>query len=112
MPLTPGQCRAARALLDCTQDDLAAAADVSRSTVRGFEGGQHSLHRASTAAIRRALEARGVFFLDADEHGGPGVRLGRKEPDGAGESGRGRGGGGGPEGDWEGPPAAFGTTAP
>lgn len=76
MSLTPGQCRAARALLDWTQDDLADRAEVSRSTVRNFEGGQHELQRATSAAIRRALEAAGVTFLGPDAGGGAGVRLG------------------------------------
>jgi len=75
MPLTSEQCRAARALLDWTQDDLAAHAEVSRSTVRGFEGGQHGLQRATAAAIRHVLEIAGVIFLDADADCGPGVRL-------------------------------------
>ena len=75
MPLNPEQCRAARALLDWTQDDLAARAEVSRSTVRSFETGRHDLQRATAAAIRRALEAGGVAFLDADDQGGPGLRL-------------------------------------
>lgn len=75
MPLTPQQCRAARALLDWTQDDLAERAEVSRSTVRGFESRQHELQRATAAAIRRALEAEGVVLLDADAEGGPGARL-------------------------------------
>jgi transcriptional regulator with XRE-family HTH domain len=75
MPLTPEQCRAARALLNWTQDDLAARAEVSRSTVRGFESGQHELQRASAAAILRALEGAKVVFLDADATSGPGVRL-------------------------------------
>ena len=75
MPLTSEQCRAARALLDWTQDDLAAHAEVSRSTVRGFESGQHELHRASAAAIRRALEEGGILFINADAEHGPGVRM-------------------------------------
>ncbi|WP_245613060.1 helix-turn-helix domain-containing protein [Skermanella stibiiresistens] len=61
--------------MDWTQDELAAHAEVSRSTVRGFEGGQHDLQRATTAAIRRALESGGVIFLDAEDDCGPGVRL-------------------------------------
>ncbi len=82
MSLTPGQCRAAGALLDRTQDDLAARSAVSRSTVRGVEGGQHDLQRATTAAIRRAFEAAGVVFLQAGLEGGPGLRL-RRAPGGA-----------------------------
>lgn len=75
MPLTPEQCRAARGLLDWTQENLAERAGVSRSTIRGFENGQHDLHRASTAVIRGALEAAGVILLDSDHEAGPGVRL-------------------------------------
>ena len=75
MSLTPEQCRAARALLTWTQDDLATRAEVSRSTVRGFENGQHELHRGSAAVIRGALEAAGVILIDPNEDAGPGVRL-------------------------------------
>ena len=53
MPLTAPHCRAARALLDWTQADLATAAAVSPGTVRGFEAGHHALHRATAAAIRQ-----------------------------------------------------------
>ncbi|BDG74257.1 helix-turn-helix domain-containing protein [Roseomonas fluvialis] len=75
MSLSPAQCRAARALLAWTQDDLAERAQVSRGTIRGFETGQHALQRATAAAIRRALEAGGVALVEADGGGGPGVRF-------------------------------------
>jgi|SoiMethySBSTD1v2_1073268.scaffolds.fasta_scaffold1929751_1 transcriptional regulator with XRE-family HTH domain len=75
MPLTPHQCRAARGLLEWTQEQLAKAAGVSRSTVRGFENGQHELHRGNGAVIRGALEAGGVILIDADNEAGAGVRL-------------------------------------
>jgi transcriptional regulator with XRE-family HTH domain len=75
MPLTPEQCRAARAFLNWTQDDLATRAQISRSTVRGFESGHHELQRASAATIRRAFEEARIIFLDADDTCGPGVRL-------------------------------------
>lgn len=75
MPFSPAQCRAARALLGWTQDDLAERAEVSRGTIRGFESGQHALQRATSAAVCRALEAAGVRLMDADEQGGQGVRL-------------------------------------
>lgn len=77
MPLTPEQCRAARAMLDWTQDRLASEAHVSRSTVRGFESRQHALHRATAAAIRFTLEAAGAVFLEPRGNAGPGVRLSR-----------------------------------
>jgi hypothetical protein len=75
MPLTPQQCRAARGLLDWTQEELAEHAGVSRSTVRGFENGQHELLRGSAAVIRGALEAAGVILIDPDQETGAGVRL-------------------------------------
>ena len=75
MTLTSGQCRAARALLDWTQDDLAERAEVSRSTVRGFEGGQHELQRSTGTAIRRALEEAGIVILERDAAGGEGVAV-------------------------------------
>ena len=72
--LTPAQCRAARGLIDWTQEDLAEAAGVSRSTVRDFEKGRHDLNRISAAQIRAAFEAAGVMLIQADALG-PGVRL-------------------------------------
>ena len=72
--LSSEQCRAARALLNWTQEELAVRAGVSRSTVRGFESGQHELQRASAAMIRMALEQAGVILIEADEQGA-GVRL-------------------------------------
>ena len=72
--LTPEQCRAARGLLDWTQEDLAKRAGVSRSTVRDYEKGRHVLHRTSAAQIVLALEKGGAVLIPADELG-PGVRL-------------------------------------
>lgn len=74
MPLSAQQCRAARALLDWTQAELASRAAVSAGTVRGFETNRHALHRATLAAIRGTLEAAGIVFLDPDAAGGEGVR--------------------------------------
>lgn len=74
--LTSAQCRAARGLLDWTQDTLAERAGVSRSTVREFEAGRHELHRGTQRQIISALEVAGVLLVAADDAGqGPGVRL-------------------------------------
>jgi transcriptional regulator with XRE-family HTH domain len=72
--LTPEQCRAARGLLDWTQEELAERAGVSRSTVRDFEKGRHELHRTKEAQIVLTLEQAGVRLIPADGMG-PGVRL-------------------------------------
>jgi transcriptional regulator with XRE-family HTH domain len=74
---SPAQCRAARGLLDWTQEHLADVAGVSRSTVRDFEKGRHDLSRASAAQIMLALEQAGVFLIPADSMG-PGVRLAQR----------------------------------
>lgn len=74
LPISPPQCRAARGLLDWTQEQLAERAGLARSTVREFENGRHELHRASAKQIVAALEAAGALLIAADEFG-PGVRL-------------------------------------
>ncbi|CAH1652703.1 Helix-turn-helix protein [Hyphomicrobiales bacterium] len=74
MNLRPEQCRAARGLLDWTQDQLATAAGVSRSTVRDFECHRHELQRTTETLVVKALEEAGVRFLPANREG-PGVRL-------------------------------------
>jgi transcriptional regulator with XRE-family HTH domain len=72
--LTPEQCRAARGLLDWTQEELAERADVSRSMIRDFENGRHFLHNATACQIVAALEHGGALLIPSDE-AGPGVRL-------------------------------------
>lgn len=65
--MTPGQCRAARAFLQISQDDLAKAANVGVSTVRDFEVGKRAPIAATLAAMRSELERRGVQFVDRGE---------------------------------------------
>jgi predicted transcriptional regulator len=72
--ITPAQCRAARALLDWSQQDLAIHASVAIVTVHQLEAGLSQPRRATLDVIRRALEAAGVEFID-ENGGGPGVRL-------------------------------------
>jgi predicted transcriptional regulator len=74
--ITPEQCRAARALLDWSQQELAETAAVGIVTVRQLEAAVHKPRRSTLAVIRRALEAAGVEFID-ENGGGPGVRLRR-----------------------------------
>jgi transcriptional regulator with XRE-family HTH domain len=72
--LTPEQCRAARALLSWSQDELAAVSQVAKSTIALFELGKRQPHNRTLDDIRDALEAAGVIFVE--ENGdGPGVRL-------------------------------------
>jgi transcriptional regulator with XRE-family HTH domain len=70
--MTPSQCRAARGLLNWTQNEMASAARVSVVTVRNFENEKSMPQRATLDVIRRALEAAGVEFTNGEQ---PGVRL-------------------------------------
>ena len=77
--LTGAQIRAARALLRWRAEDLAQNAAVGVATVRRAELSEveTSMTAANDAAVRRALEAAGVEFIDQNG-GGAGVRL--REP--------------------------------
>ncbi|MBL6082103.1 helix-turn-helix transcriptional regulator [Belnapia sp. T18] len=72
--LTPATSRAARGLLDWTQRQLADAAGVGLSTVKGFEGGISAPMRNNLEALRRALVTAGIEFIP-ENGGGAGVRL-------------------------------------
>lgn len=76
--LTPEQCRAARALLNWTQQELATATSISAVSIRAFEKGG-DMRDSNRKLLRLSLEAAGVIFLDdgAEAVGGPGVRLRR-----------------------------------
>jgi len=76
--ITSEQCRAARALLNWSQGDLANGAGVGVVTVRQLETAVHVPRRATLEVIRRALEAAGVEFID-ENGGGPGVRLRKRQ---------------------------------
>lgn len=72
--MTPAQCRAARAMLELKQPELASAAGLGLSTVVDFERSRRVVSDQAVASIRAALEAAGVVFLDPNG-GGAGVRL-------------------------------------
>ena len=76
-PLTSAQIRAARALLRWSAEDLAERSLLSVATVRRAELTEEatSMTGANDLAVRRALEAAGVIFIDENGDAGPGVRL-------------------------------------
>ena len=78
-PLNSAQIRAARALLRWRAEDLARESAVGVATIRRAELTEHetSMTAANDQAVRRALEAGGVEFID-ENGGGPGVRLRNK----------------------------------
>lgn len=79
-PITPSQIRAGRALLDWSQEQLAAKAKVGLSTARDYEKERRSGELSGVKAIRQALENHGVIFLASEGDYGPGVRLVAKMP--------------------------------
>lgn len=72
--LTSAQCRAGRALLDWSREQLAEASLVGLRTIVDFERGAREPRKVTLDAIRRTFEAAGVEFI-AENGGGPGVRL-------------------------------------
>jgi hypothetical protein len=74
--LTSAQIRAARALVRWRAQDLARESSVGIATIRRAELAieETSMTAANDLAVRRALEAAGVEFID-ENGGGPGVRL-------------------------------------
>jgi hypothetical protein len=74
--LTSAQIRAARSLIRWRAEDLAREASVGVATIRRAELADHetSMTTANDLAVRRALEAAGIEFID-ENGGGPGVRL-------------------------------------
>jgi ribosome-binding protein aMBF1 (putative translation factor) len=75
-PLSSAQIRAARALVRWSAEDLARETALSVTTIRRAEltEDETSMTTANDLAVRRALEAAGVEFID-ENGGGPGVRL-------------------------------------
>ena len=57
------QCRAARAVVGWSQDDLAERASVSRATLNKFETEVGVPHANNLVAIRRSLEGAGFRFV-------------------------------------------------
>jgi transcriptional regulator with XRE-family HTH domain len=74
--LTPEQCRAARALLNWSQDELAAVSQVAKATIALFELGKRQPYGRTLDALCAALGAAGVEFTNGDE---PGVKLKKKK---------------------------------
>jgi transcriptional regulator with XRE-family HTH domain len=74
MSLTPAQCRAARALISWSQDQLAEASGVAKATIANFELGKRTPYVTTLASLQEALLTSGVEFIP-ENGGGAGVRL-------------------------------------
>ena len=72
MALTPAQCRAARGLLNWSQEGLVNHSKVGKKTIADFERGATHPQARTLFRIIAAFDAAGIEFLDGD---GPGVRI-------------------------------------
>ena len=70
MSLSPAQCRAARALLNWTQEDLVEHCKITKKTIADFERGATQPRAQTLAQITAAFEAAGIEFFD-----GAGLRM-------------------------------------
>ncbi len=78
--MSVAQCRAARALLAWTAQDLADRAEIGVATIRRYETGS-TIAASSLDAIEHALTKAGVTFItagSASATGGEGVRLSQR----------------------------------
>jgi len=81
--MTPIQVRMARAALRLGVRELAELAKVTPATVTRFETEKGGLQHSSAEAIRRALEAQGVQFVDSGAvAAGPGVAMKPRDAEG------------------------------
>jgi transcriptional regulator with XRE-family HTH domain len=73
MTIVPEQCRAARAILNWSQDELEEASNVAKKTIADFERGASLPYGRTLQELQNALEVGGVIFIP-ENGGGAGVR--------------------------------------
>ncbi len=74
MSFTSGQCRAARALLGWSQDELSELSKVAKKTIADFERGARQPYERTLRDIRQTLEEAGIEFIP-ENGGGAGLRF-------------------------------------
>lgn len=74
MSISSSQCRAARALLGWSQDQLATASKVAKATIANFEAEKRAPYARTLDDLRKAMETAGVQFI-SENGGGAGVRM-------------------------------------
>ena len=74
---SPIVCRAARALLGWSRQDLAEAAQISLPIVEAYELNSHACQWAIEQLLEGAIEEAGIEVFARDAWGGSGVRWNR-----------------------------------
>ena len=72
--MTPDQAKLARISLKLTVRDVERLTGVNKDSVSRYESGKEIVSSAFQRLEQLYLD-RGVTFIDADEHGGPGIRM-------------------------------------
>ena len=75
LTLSPAQCRAGRALLNWSQEDLVRRSKITKKTIADFERSATQPRPETLMRILAAFEDAGIEFLDGNR---PGVRLRRR----------------------------------
>lgn len=66
--ITPEQCRAARAFLNWSQDDLSSKSGVAKATIADFERGKRTPYGRTLRDLQKVFEEEGIEF-QSDERG-------------------------------------------
>ena len=72
--LTREQCRAGRAMLEWSRDELAKESGLSDRTITDFERGARDPHDNNKRSMRDAFERAGLEFIP-ENGGGVGIRF-------------------------------------
>ena len=76
--VTAAQCRAARGLLDWSQQELADRAGLGIVTIRQIEADITDPRRATLVVLKQAFERAGIEFID-ENGGGAGVQIRKRK---------------------------------
>ncbi|NTH25635.1 helix-turn-helix domain-containing protein [Agrobacterium rhizogenes] len=74
MKILASQLRAARALLDKSQEDVAGWVNLDQQEISRWEGAKYKLLSSDGVELQKAFEKKGIEFLPASETMGAGVR--------------------------------------
>lgn len=77
MTITAAQARGARAMLNISQEEMAALSGISRKTLTTFEAGDAGVKSGTVEKVQAALEGAGAVFIESDA--GVGVMVGRAD---------------------------------
>ena len=79
--VSAAQLRAARAMLNLKQDEVARASAVARPTITEIESGRRVPQARTLIDLVRVYESCGIEFIEEADSAGPGVRLSLPERD-------------------------------